>query len=29
MFFTGIAGVHARDFYNAPAGQEAPPTVSF
>jgi len=29
LFFTGIAGVHARDFYNAPEGQEAPPTVSF
>ena len=29
LFFTGIAGVHARDFYNAPEGQETPPTVSF
>lgn len=29
MLFTGIAGVGARDFYDAPAGQEAPPTVSF
>jgi len=29
LFFTGLAGVHARDFYNAPEGQEAPPTVSF
>lgn len=29
LFFTGIAGVHARDFYNAPEGQEAAPTVSF
>lgn len=29
LFFTGIAGVHARDFYNAPAGQDVPPTVSF
>jgi LemA protein len=29
LLFTGIAGVHAREFYNAPEGQEAPPTVSF
>ena len=29
MFFTGIAGVGTRDFYDAPEGQEAPPTVSF
>jgi LemA protein len=29
MFFTGIAGVGARDFYDAPAGQETAPTVSF
>jgi LemA protein len=29
MFFTGIAGVHKRDFYDAPAAQEAPPTVEF
>jgi LemA protein len=29
LLFTGIAGVHAREFYNAPDGQEAPPTVSF
>ncbi len=29
MFFTGIAGVGTREFYDAPAGQEAPPTVQF
>lgn len=29
LFFTGIAGVHAREFYNAPEGQETPPTVNF
>lgn len=29
MFFAGMAGVTRRDFYDAPAGQEAPPTVSF
>ena len=29
MFFTGIAGVRARDFYDAPAGQEQAPTVQF
>ena len=29
MFFTGIASVHKRDFYDAPAGQETPPAVSF
>jgi LemA protein len=29
LLFTGVAGVHAREFYNAPEGQEAPPTVSF
>jgi LemA protein len=29
LLFTGIAGVHAREFYNAPEGQEAPPTVTF
>lgn len=29
LLFTGIAGVHAREFYNAPEGQEVPPTVSF
>jgi len=29
MFFTGIAGVHKRDFYDAPVSQETPPTVEF
>jgi LemA protein len=29
LFFAGIAGVHERDFYDAPEGQEAPPTVQF
>ncbi len=29
MFFSGMAGVSRRDFYQAPAGQTAPPTVSF
>ena len=29
MFFTGIANVHKREFYDAPAGQEQAPTVSF
>lgn len=29
MFFAGPAGVSRRDFYDAPAGQETPPTVSF
>ena len=29
MFFSGIAGVSKREFYDAPAGQEAPPTVQF
>ena len=29
MFFTGIANVHQRDFYNAPEGQDVAPTVSF
>jgi len=29
MFFAGITGVGKRDFYDAPAGQEAPPTVQF
>jgi LemA protein len=29
LLFTGIAGVHAREFYDAPEGQEAPPTVTF
>ncbi len=29
MFFAGVAGVSRREFYEAPAGQETPPTVSF
>ena len=29
MFFSGVAGVGKREFYDAPAGQEAPPTVQF
>ena len=29
MFFTGIAGVHQRDFYQAPEGQEQAPQVHF
>ncbi|MFT4009748.1 MAG: LemA family protein [Nocardioidaceae bacterium] len=29
MFFSGIAGVGKRDFYQAPAGQDSPPTVQF
>src|SRR3954464_14212105 len=29
MFFTGIANVHKRDFYEAPAGQENAPQVQF
>ncbi len=29
MFFAGPAGVGKRDFYEAPAGQETPPTVQF
>ncbi len=29
MFFSGMAGVHQRDFYEAPAGQEQAPTVKF
>ncbi|MBI2244661.1 MAG: LemA family protein [Nocardioides sp.] len=29
MFFTGVAGVHKRDFYDAPDGQEQAPQVSF
>lgn len=29
MFLSGVAGVGKRDFYEAPAGQQAPPTVSF
>jgi LemA protein len=29
MFFTGIAGVGSRDFYQAPEGQDQAPQVSF
>jgi LemA protein len=29
MFFTGIAGVHPRDFYQAPEGQDQAPQVQF
>ena len=29
LLFTGIAGVHAREFYDAPEGQETPPAVTF
>ena len=29
MFFSGMAGVHQRAFYDAPAGQEQAPTVQF
>ncbi|WP_395690971.1 LemA family protein [Nocardioides sp.] len=29
MFFTGIANVHKRDFYEAPEGQQQAPEVSF
>ncbi|MDX6234029.1 MAG: LemA protein [Nocardioidaceae bacterium] len=29
LLFTGIAGVHARDFYEAPEGQATPPNVTF
>jgi LemA protein len=29
MFFSGVAGVGKRDFYEAPAGQEQAPTVQF
>jgi LemA protein len=29
MFFSGVAGVHQREFYDAPAGQEQAPTVQF
>ncbi|ORV58878.1 LemA family protein [Mycobacterium europaeum] len=28
-FFTGIAGVHKRPFYQSPEGQQAPPQVQF
>jgi LemA protein len=29
LLFTGIAGVHAREFYDAPEGQQTPPSVTF
>ena len=29
LFFTGIAGVHEREFYDAPEGQETAPNVQF
>lgn len=29
MFFAGVASVKTREFYEAPEGQDAPPTVSF
>ncbi len=29
MFFSGVAGVGKREFYDAPAGQETPPAVQF
>lgn len=29
LLFSGIAGVGTREFYDAPAGQESPPAVSF
>jgi len=29
MFFTGVAGVHAREFYEAPAGSTEAPRVEF
>jgi LemA protein len=29
MLFSGMAGVHQREFYDAPAGQEQAPTVQF
>ena len=29
MFFAPMAGVERREFYEAPAGQETPPAVSF
>jgi len=29
LLFAGVTGVSKRDFYDAPAGQEAPPTVQF
>lgn len=29
LWFTGMAGVYKRDFYEAPEGHEAPPSVKF
>ena len=29
LLFTGLAGVRAREFYNAPEGQDTAPTVTF
>jgi LemA protein len=29
MFLTGIAGVHKREFYDAPEGQQAAPSIEF
>lgn len=29
MWYAGMAGVHKRDFYEAPEGKTAPPTVTF
>jgi hypothetical protein len=29
MFFSGVAGVGQREFYDAPAGQERAPYVQF
>jgi LemA protein len=29
MFFSGVANVHQREFYNAPEGQEQAPSVQF
>ena len=29
LLFTGISGVHTREFYEAPTGQDQAPTVSF
>ena len=29
LWFTGMAGVYKRDFYEAPEGHEAPPSVTF
>ena len=29
LFFTGVAGVHKREFYDAPGGQEQAPQVQF